>query len=200
MMKRFSLVRLQRVFTYALCALLILLCSSEMVAAEDDWAVTVYGARFTDSVIARTLRFSADFVDSYLLAIAVERRIATFKKHIDFEVEVQAVKHFGDQHHLEFNGLIIARWLTFPWDKYINTSFAVGEGISYATEVPELERLYHRGEKQILNYLLFEITLSCPNLPKWSLVARSHHRSNAYGLFAEHGGSNSMGLGVKYSF
>ena len=39
----------------------------------------------------------------------------------------------------EFNGLIIARWRLFPWDKYLDTSFAIGDGISYATEVPEIE-------------------------------------------------------------
>ena len=67
--------------------------------------------------------------------------------------------HLGSlQKHMEFNGLIIARWLTFPWDNFVDTNFAVGEGLSLATEVPEIENRNHDDESAILNYLLFELT------------------------------------------
>ena len=62
---------------------------------------------------------------------------------------------------------------------HLPTTFAVGEGISYATEVPELEP--GEGASQWLNYLLFEVTFALPKYPEWAIVGRIHHRSGFFG-------------------
>jgi len=49
--------------------------------------------------------------------------------------------------------------------------------------------------------LLLELTLSLPNTPRWNLIARLHHRSGVGGIFnGVNGGSNALGLGIKYKF
>jgi hypothetical protein len=146
---------------------------------------------------------NSGFADSYLAALALAKRLASYREKIDLEVEGQAVKHFGDQYHWEFNGLAAIRWLPFPWDNTIDTSFASGAGLSYATETPEWEE-ERRGEGQtqkLLTYLMLELTFSLPQTPNWYLVTRIHHRSGAFGLFnGVTGASNAWGFGIKYRF
>lgn len=49
-------------------------------------------------------------------------------------------KNFGEQDHWEFNPPILGiRWHEFPWDHYLDTSFAWGIGPSYATEVSPIK-------------------------------------------------------------
>lgn len=52
---------------------------------------------------------------------------------------------------------------------------------------------------RLLLYWTAELEIGLPNR-LWSAVARLHHRSNAYGAFAETGGSNWLTLGVRYRF
>ncbi len=196
------MTRGQRVFTHTLCFLFTLLCSSTIVKANEDWSITVYGAVLTGDTLEDTLHLASDFDESYyLMSLAVGRRVASFKKYVDYEIEGQIVKHFGNQDHMEFNMAVMARWLTFPWNSYIDTGFAVGGGLSFATKTPEIEKLHHDETSQLLSYLLFELAFSLPNSPKWSFVARIHHRSGAYGIFDNvYGASNALGLGIKYTF
>ena len=46
----------------------------------------------------------------------------------------------GEQEHVELVASINVRWITFPWNRYLDTSLAFGGGLSLATEVPVLER------------------------------------------------------------
>jgi type 1 glutamine amidotransferase len=40
------------------------------------------------------------------------------------------LKHVGEQEHVEFAPSINARWITFPWNQYLETSVAIGGGAS----------------------------------------------------------------------
>jgi hypothetical protein len=169
--------------------------------AFKDWSMTLYGARLTGDTLASTLELSATYEDSYFLAAALSRKIGTLATSVDFEVEGQVVQHFIEQHHQEFNVLIVGRWLPFPWDKYLDTSFAVGNGISYATKTPEIEAREHDETSQFLNYLMFELAFALPDVPQWDLVVRIHHRSGIFGLINDvEGASNAIGFGIRYNF
>lgn len=101
----------------------------------------------------------------------------------------------------EFDPYVTFRWANLPWNNYVNTSFAIGEGISYTTSVPSLEKKDNEFTKRLLNYLMFEATFALPSHPEWQLVARIHHRSGAYGLYhAGNTGSNDIGIGIRYLF
>lgn len=166
-----------------------------------NWAVTVYGARLTDGDLDDTVTFDSDFEDAWLAAVALSRKFYSFRGILDLELEGQVVKHFEDQDHWEFNSLLIYRWLPFPWDEYIDTSFAVGTGLSYATEIPDIESKNHSDTSRFLAYLLFEAAFALPDFPQWSIVARIHHRSGAFGTFnGVDGASNAWGAGIRYCF
>lgn len=101
----------------------------------------------------------------------------------------------------EFDPYLVFRWANLPWNNRVNTSFAIGEGISYVTSVPAIEKYDNDNTKRLLNYLMFEATFALPDHPRLQLVARVHHRSGAYGLYgAGNSGSNDIGLGVRYLF
>lgn len=93
------------------------------------------------------------------------------------------------------------RWANLPWNDYVTTSFAIGEGVSYATSYPSLEKKSNVNTKRLLNYLMLEATFASPCYPRLQMVMRIHHRSGAFGLYrAGNTGSNVIGLGVRYLF
>lgn len=167
--------------------------------AEDKWFVNLYGAQLSEDALVES--FTADYVDAYLVALALGKEIWNYKDALCLEAEGQIVKHWGKQEHMEFNALFALRWLRFPWDQVIDTSFAVGEGLSYATEDPVIEAEKMDNPSKLLNYLMFEWALSVPSHPDWHIIIRVHHRSGIYGLFnGVDGGSNAAGAGVRYDF
>jgi hypothetical protein len=199
--KKLICMRRRCVVVLALVVGIIICGISTNVKADRYWAITAYGARLTDGDVDDSVTFNSDFEDSYLLAVALSRRFYTFRDLLDFELEGQIVKHFEDQDHWEFNGLLVSRWLPFPWDNYIDTTLAMGAGLSYATETPEIEAKNHSDTSQLLAYLLFEATFALPDFPQWSVVARLHHRSGAFGTFnGVYGASNALGAGIRYNF
>lgn len=113
-----------------------------------------------------------------------------------------AVRDGSRQHSIyEFDPYFDVRWANFPWDAWLPTSFAIGEGVSYDTSVPWIERKGNPDTKRLLNFLMLEATFALPNNPRLQFVARIHHRSGAYGLYhAGNTGSNVVGLGVRYVF
>ena len=172
---------------------------------EDDkkrpkWFLTVYGGAHAQDDIADVFSFKAKFEDNdYIAVAALAREFWRYKKFISFEVEGQIGKHFNNDTFWEFNGLIIGRWHAFPWNKYVNTSFAVGDGLSYYTEVSKVEKEDDEDAQRTLNYLMFELALGLPQYPRWDMVLRIHHRSSIFGLYGA-GGSNYVCGGIKFSF
>jgi len=166
------------------------------------WALTLYGGLYAQDSIGDVYTLQAKFPDNtHLMVLALSREIWRYQNWCAFEVEGQVGKHFGEMHHWEFNGLLDIRWLRFPWDHCVDTSFMVGDGFSYATEVPRVEAAAHGDARHLLNYLVFELALGLPQQPQWDAIIRVHHRSGIYGLFGGvHGGSNFVTGGIKYKF
>ncbi len=137
--------------------------------------------------------------NSYLIA-AGHGRILRPGTRWRMEAEGQAVKHFGLQDHFEFNAVLVARWMRFPWDPVLDTRIAVGEGLSWATQEPPIEPRAgndNRGSARLLNYLMLEIEAK-PPASQWSGFFRIHHRSGIFGVFGGvHGGSNFLALGIR---
>ncbi len=191
-----------RLCALAACTLTLSACLfSSAFAHDDDWKVTLYGARLTADSLGDTLTLNATYEDSYLVVLAVSKRVFSVKTLLGIEIEGQTGKHFGVQEHWELNVLPVLRWLQFPWDGYLDTSIAAGAGLSYALETPEIEARGVSSSPQLLGYLMFEIAVSLPRVPQWSLIARLHHRSGANGLFGGRlDASNAVGLGIRYGF
>jgi hypothetical protein len=131
------------------------------------------------------------------------KEIARYRDRISYELEGQIAVHNGRQSHEEINGAVTLRWLPFPWDRYLDTSFAFGNGLSYATAEPPLEILDSDEKKssQWLYYLFVEIAFAHPDHRQWDFFIRTHHRSGVFGLFHDvNSGSNFIGPGIRYRF
>jgi len=195
---------------FLLFILAFLLCLGAPARADDDkveadinrpkWFLTVYGGAHAQDDIGDVFTFNAKFEDNdYIAVLALAREFWHYKEYISFEVEGQIGKHFNNDTFWEFNGLIIGRWHAFPWNKYVDTSIAVGDGLSFYTEVSKVEKEDDDDAQKTLNYLMFELALGLPQYPRWDLVVRIHHRSSIFGLYGA-GGSNYVCGGIKFSF
>ena len=183
----------------SLVALLPLASATGAFAEETEWAVTLLGGRYSGKEF-RDIFDGDGFKDSYTAGLSISYQFTDWGKHMRWELEGQMLQHFGEQKMVEFVGSINVRWITFPWDRYLDTSVAFGGGLSVTSEVPELEKRDPRSSEAatLLHYLLLEAAVGLPN-SDWSLVGRIHHRSGIFGLFS-HSGSNLLEIGVRYRF
>jgi len=171
--------------------------------ANDDWFVSIYGGQVSDTAFNEVIRFNTKFEDYYLAAVALGKELWTDRKYLALEAEGQFVQHFKGKEHQEFNAALILRWLPFPWDDYLDTSLAVGNGISYATRDPEFEEneADDNVTVQTLYYLMLELVFALPGDSHWGVFTRVHHRSSVFGLIdGAFAASNYVCAGLRYKF
>ena len=177
--------------------------TSEVEKSESNykWFLSVYGGPHTYENLAQIAVLNATYSDgNYVAVAALAREIYRYEQWLSFELEGQVGKHFGSENdHWEFVGLILGRWHPFPWDKYIDTSFAMGAGLSYFNELSQTELERDDNAQRLLGYLAFEFTFGLPQYPRWNLMFRVHHRSGAKGLIGE-SVSNYSCFGLKFAF
>lgn len=196
--------RLSAIFLVLLAGL-VLPAQANAEAEAGEFFVSAYAGRAAkERMLDIITRFNTGFIDSYLVAVAPGYVIGQ-GKNIRSDVELQVVRHWGEQDHWEFNAAYIARWMNFPWDHRLDTRFAVGAGLSWATEVPFIEpRAKELGEEdsaRFLGYVVIEAEFKPPRPSNWSGFVRLHHRSDASGIFHNtRGGSNFITFGTRYHF
>ncbi|MBM4180012.1 MAG: hypothetical protein FJ209_00465 [Betaproteobacteria bacterium] len=165
-----------------------------------DYALTVYAGKLTDSVWEDTFASDTRLLDSRLLVAALSRTLHRAPSgDYSWEVEGQIGKHSGMQDHWEFNLLGALRWHRFPWSDTLRSSAAFGLGLSHASEVPEVESMLKGESEKLLAYWYMEVTLG-PRDSDWQASLRLHHRSTAFHLLGDAGGSNALTLGIRYEF
>jgi hypothetical protein len=180
------------------------------------WSFMLYKGWTSTETLAQTVQFTYKSAgeDVYAAEIAYTlaptNPVSRFFSHIWSKFQLAGNLAIRDEHNndkgpiYEFNAYFVLRWQNWPWNRYLPTSVAIGEGLSYASRVPEVEiGSSTRGgdSKRVLNYLMGEITVAHPAYPEIQLVGRIHHRSGAYGAFgAGNAGSNTVGVGLRYHF
>ena len=189
---------------YRIAAIVLLLAPCPALAQTGDWAATIYSARISTQPGWEDLLIDTagtEFADSYLLVGALSRQYARrFDGALAIEWEGQVVRHFGDQHHWEFNALpIVLRWQRFPWSGRVASSAAFGLGLSWSTALPPVEVELEGESHRTLIYWVMEVTAG-PPARDWAVSLRLHHRSVGYGLMGDEGGMNAVGLGVRFAF
>lgn len=171
------------------------------------WSFLVYYGVMTQSILERS--FSSGFTSARLYSVEPALELAVpnaLEEFFAWELAANLTFQTEPQGNIfELNPMIMFRWKYFPWNQFIITSIALGEGISYATNIPTVERRVinkNWGEpKNLVNFLALEITFSLPKYKQWELVGRIHHRSAAWGLYnAGNASSNALALGVRYHF
>ena len=181
--------------------LMLLLGVSPTLALAQDFAIAIYGGQLTREKWENTISTAADFADATIVVAAGSWTFSQFfDGKLSCELEAQVGKYFGDQDHWEFNLPILGfRWNRFPWDDHLATSLAWGIGPSYATRVPEIELETNDDSSRWLIYWFGELTLGPPSAA-WEVLMRLHHRSDAFGIVADDGGSNALCAGIRYRF
>ena len=103
-----------------------------------------------------------------------------------------------------FSPYIMARWSNFPWSNTIRTTFGLGGGLSYATDIPSIEinpNDPNGNYSGLLHYIALEATFALPKYKDWQLVYRLHHRSGVFGLMqAENSGNTAIQIGIRHYF
>jgi hypothetical protein len=180
---------------------------------ESPWSVMVYRGWTSERNLNESLRFQFDYADEDMYSaelaytLARSNPISRLFDYIGATFQVAANlgyrRDHGNNEDIGEGGLyFMVRWRNFPWNRYIATTLAAGDGISYATDPPEVEKEDDPNDSQsLMNFLVFEATFALPKHPRYQLVYRLHHRSGAYGIFDDSDfGSNTLGLGLRYHF
>jgi outer membrane protein len=93
----------------------------------------------------------------------------------------------------DFNGyqLYIKGFYYLPWSKWVKTRFGLGEGLSWAEEIPYLEaqsiESKNPNTSRLLNYLDVSIDVSIGDLIRWNKLKDTYlgfvviHRSGVFG-------------------
>lgn len=170
------------------------------VGAAEPWFASIYYGRASDNRFIDIVGTAeTEFIDSHMAAFAVGKELMTYKDTVRLEVEGQITKHWGVQDHAEVNAVFVLRWLPFCWDEYLDTNFGIGNGLSYASDIPVLETDESEKTSRLLNYLMLEFAFVVPKRPDWDLFFRLHHRSGVFGLFnGVTEGSNLLCVGFRY--
>jgi len=165
-------------------------------------SVFLYGGRWTDNQFGDLLIGRTEPDESYLVAAGVSRTVHEYNRNLLFETELNVTRHVEEQNHWAFNGALSARWMRFPWDRYVNSTFAFGLGPSYALERPEIEEEDDEDTARFLIYMMTELTFGPPGPrgSRWETFIRIHHRSGGFGLIKDSIGSNFITLGLRYRF
>jgi hypothetical protein len=119
------------------------------------------------------------FGDSWFLGGTFSNVLVDFARWADIEGEIGVGKRFGSLDQKEIWAALYFRWKWFPWNDYINTSFAVSTGVNYASGIPTYE-IVQSGNGQgsrLLHFFSPEITFALPSKPDWQFLIRAHHRS-----------------------
>jgi len=139
--------------------------------------------------------------DSWAIGVAGGKELIRWDERLALEGELHAFRHVAGEDHWIFGGLLVARWLQFPWNDKVATTAAFGFGLSYSTEDPR------RGSgadaaSQLLAGLFVEATFARPN-SDWAVLFRYQHRSSVFGLYGGEGAQDEgtgLMLGIQYSF
>ncbi|MEO0868932.1 MAG: hypothetical protein AAFY17_10885 [Cyanobacteria bacterium J06642_11] len=167
--------------------------SSEDADQDKAWQLTLWGGPLTDADVGEALLFDVELVDSYIVGVAGNRPIVHFNDRLQLEGEVQVLKHFGDQDHFEFTAGLGVRWQVAD-----SVSLAFLDGLSLATDTPELEEERADKANPLLNYFALEVEVDIAE--DWALAARLHHRSGVFGLFnGVKRGSNAYLFGLRHT-
>ena len=171
-------------------------CGFASEGAADDQQVSIFGgvhvAQNWEEVFADPANI--EWRDTLLLGAAYGREWDTRFSAVTLGFELQALKHAGEQDHLEFNLPAFLRLQ--PRDPIPVRSFGFGFGLSYATEVPEVEVLRKGQSQQLLFYWAIEAEFG-PKDGALSSFVRLHHRSDGFGFFETDTGSNVLVVGLR---
>jgi hypothetical protein len=176
---------------------LFLLLSGINAHAAEPGSVFAYGGKWSDNQWNEIIRGRTALRSSYVWAAGATKKLHAFSESLGLEGEFNIARNSGQQNHFELNTATVLRWDAFPWSRYVATSVGYGLGLSYAFARPPIEEQPQRRASRTLIFMPTELTFGPPQ-SAWEFMLRIHHRSGAFGVFKDAGGSNFISLGLRF--
>lgn len=186
---------------YARVTLVILLVFLSSVAAAHAERQTYFSGvigtmtenRWHDAFVPGRVQFA----DSHLVggALGWDRQIGDSR--FRYGVEAQLAVHFGRQDLLELTVPVVLRYV--PEEQTAVRSIAAGLGLSYASEIPQVEIDRNGASQRLFVHWMAEVEFGLSD-PTKSAFVRLHHRSDGYGIFEVDAGSTGFVLGLRHRF
>lgn len=66
-----------------------------------------------------------------------------FRPQMELPLTLEIVDEHDRESFLDYNAAFMMRWIDFPWNEYIETSFAMGVDLSYSSKVYLMDRATH---------------------------------------------------------
>jgi hypothetical protein len=124
----------------------------------------------------------------------------SFHPQLELPLTLEIVNESGRDPFLDYNAALMLRWVDFPWNKYVKTSFSMGLGLSYSSKIYQVDKDRHPDDDR--SHLKFnwpiQMSLALPNHPDHELLLFILHQSG--GHVFDDGGVNSVGFGYRTSF
>ncbi len=124
----------------------------------------------------------------------------TFRPRLEMPLTLEIVDEDNGRTFLDYNASVMLRWVDFPWNETVSTTFGLGMGLSYSSKVYEMDRVAHPGDDR--SHLKFNLpvewTFASPSNPDQQLMLFILHQSG--GHVFDTGGVNSVGIGFRTSF
>jgi hypothetical protein len=175
------------------------------------WSFQAGVGLITESTIDEVLTLRGDRAhgdaggEIYLLQVsykAAEFKPVLFDHPVDVDLELPLVLGVVDEGgrapFMQYNGGLVLRWKTFPWNRWLYTNLETGAGLTYSEHVLATEREQHptRDRSHLEFYWPIHLMLAHPRHREHQLVLFLHHHSG--GLIFHRGGANTLGVGYRY--
>jgi hypothetical protein len=188
----------------AALSVLAFLAQSALAGEPDEWlargwTASVFAGPWSNNDSSEIFLEQQWRTDSWAIGVAGGKELIRWDAKLALETELHAVRHVAGEDHWIFAGLLVARWLQFPWNDIVETTAAIGYGPSYSTKEPPPGS---EDGSQLVTGLIIELTFAEPG-SSWDGFFRYQHRSSSFGLLGGEGpqdeGTGPM-LGIRYSF
>lgn len=174
----------------------------DMNWADGRWWVSGYFGPVARNELSQIVfHLNPHLQQQYVALATLGREFGSIGNVVRLEWDTGIGFHFGTREtFVDVHALVGARWIAFPWNAYLPTTFAVLTGPSLASKKSHYE-IENGHASYYKNGLMLELTLAPPDEPDWMFALRIHHRSSIFGLIPDAGTpSDYVTIGLKHRF
>jgi len=178
-----------------------------------DWAFEIGVAYITENNIEDFLEGRSQLgrgpAGGEIYVLTASRRLGelewniggnTFRPQLELPFTLEIVDENSRSPFLDYNVSFNVRWIDFPWNDHVSTTFSMGVGLSYSEKVYLMDIQRHPNKDR--SHLKFNwpiaLTLASPRYPDHQAMIFLLHQSG--GKFFDKGGVNSVGFGLRLGF